>query len=107
MSECASRHDRGRMVALVFSMQGAGLVTGPLVAIGLLKAGLSPDLTWRILLALGAVPALAVFWLRRRLRETPRFLLAQAENAGVVQPAAGTEPPPGSGACWGWNRCAS
>lgn len=57
MSECASRHDRGRMVALVFSMQGAGLVIGPLVAIGLLKAGLRPDLAWRILLALGTVPA--------------------------------------------------
>ncbi len=80
MSECASRHDRGRMVALVFSMQGAGLVIGPLAAIGLLQAGLRPDLAWRILLALGAVPALAVFWLRRRLRETPRFLLAQAET---------------------------
>jgi hypothetical protein len=37
MSECASRHDRGQTVALVFSMQGADLVIGPLVAIGLLK----------------------------------------------------------------------
>jgi MFS transporter, PHS family, inorganic phosphate transporter len=88
MSECASRHDRGRMVALVFSMQGAGLVIGPLVAIGLLKAGLSPDLTWRVLLALGAVPALAVFWLRRRLRETPRFLLAQATAQAGARPGA-------------------
>ena len=90
MSECASRHDRGRMVALVFSMQGAGLVVGPLVAIGLLKAGLRPDLAWRVLLALGAVPALAVFWLRRRLRETPRFLLAQAEIAPAETVAAET-----------------
>jgi MFS family permease len=79
MSECASRHDRGRMVALVFSMQGVGLVVGPLAAIGLLKSGISPDHAWRIMLALGAVPALAVFWLRRHIRETPRFLLAQVE----------------------------
>jgi MFS family permease len=79
MSECASRHDRGRLVALVFSLQGVGLVTGPLIAIGLLGAGVRDDLAWRIMLALGAVPALAVFWLRRRIRETPRFLLAQAE----------------------------
>ena len=78
VSECASRHDRGRMVALVFSMQGIGLVVGPVVAIGLLKTGISHDLAWRIMLCAGAVPALAVFWLRRRLRETPRFLLAQA-----------------------------
>ena len=98
MSECASRHDRGRMVSLVFSMQGAGLVIGPLVAIGLLKAGLRPDLAWRVMLALGAVPALAVFWLRRRLRETPRFLLAQTETAGTGQPLgrpAGVDRPAG------------
>jgi MFS transporter, PHS family, inorganic phosphate transporter len=88
MSECASRHDRGRMVALVFSMQGAGLVIGPLVAIGLLKAGICPDHAWRIMLALGAIPALAVFWLRRRLKETPRFLLAQIGAAGTAQRAA-------------------
>jgi MFS transporter, PHS family, inorganic phosphate transporter len=92
MSECASRHDRGRMVALVFSMQGVGLVVGPLVAIGLLKAGISPDHAWRIMLALGAVPALAVFWLRRRIRETPRFLLAQVEAEEAARLAALGQP---------------
>jgi MFS family permease len=95
MSECASRHDRGRLVALVFSLQGAGLVIGPLVAVGLLETGLSPDLAWRFMLALGAVPALAVFWLRRRLRESPRFLLAQAEAGHAVQRAAGAGQPTG------------
>jgi PHS family inorganic phosphate transporter-like MFS transporter len=95
MSECASRHDRGRMVALVFSMQGAGLVIGPLVAVALLKAGISHDYAWRILLALGAVPALAVFWLRRRLKETPRFLLAQAEADDAVQQAVMAGQPTG------------
>jgi MFS transporter, PHS family, inorganic phosphate transporter len=95
ISECASRHDRGRMVALVFSMQGAGLVLGPLAALALLKAGISHDLVWRILFALGAVPALAVFWLRRRLRETPRFLLAQAESKQGARPGAASSPPAG------------
>jgi MFS family permease len=80
MSEYASRRDRGRMVALVFSMQGAGLVVGPLIAMGLLSTGISHDYAWRIMLALGAVPGLAVFWLRRRIKETPRFLLAQMQN---------------------------
>jgi MFS transporter, PHS family, inorganic phosphate transporter len=88
MSEYAARRHRGRMVALVFSMQGAGLVVGPLVAIGLLSMGISQDLTWRIMLALGAVPALAVFWLRRQLRETPRFLLAQMEAREAAEQAA-------------------
>ena len=79
MSEYAPKRNRGRMVSLVFSMQGAGLVIGPLVAIGLLSTGISHDYAWRILLALGAIPALSVFWLRRQIRETPRFLLAQME----------------------------
>ncbi len=36
MSEYASKKNRGKMVSLVFSMQGAGLVVGPLLAIILL-----------------------------------------------------------------------
>jgi MFS family permease len=85
MSEHACRRDRGRMIALVFSMQAAGLITGPLIAIVLLATGLSHDYAWRIMLALGAVPALAVFRLRRQLSETPRFQLAQQEAS---QPGA-------------------
>jgi MFS family permease len=76
------------MVALVFSMQAAGLIVGPLVAIALLKAGISTDYAWRIMLALGAIPALSVFWLRRRIRETPRFLLAQMEDREARERAA-------------------
>jgi len=59
---------------MVFSMQAAGLVAGPLVSLGLLRMGLNPELAWRVMLGLGAIPALAVIWLRRRLPESPRFL---------------------------------
>ena len=95
MSEYASRRHRGRMVSLVFSMQGLGLVIGPLVAIALLRSGISQDFAWRIMLALGAVPALAVFWLRRRIRETPRFLLAELEAREARQQAASSRRPAG------------
>jgi MFS family permease len=81
MSEYSNQKHRGRMVSLVFSMQGLGLVVGPLLAILLLSTGMSHDLVWRLLLAFGAIPALAVFWMRRRLNETPRFQLAQLEAA--------------------------
>src|SRR6266487_2191014 len=76
MSEYANRRDRGKLITMVFSMQGLGLVLGPLVALILLLSGLNHDLTWRIMLALGAVPALATFYLRRQIAETPRFALA-------------------------------
>jgi MFS transporter, PHS family, inorganic phosphate transporter len=76
MSEYSGKRDRGKMVGLVFAMQGAGLIFGPLFASALLGSGLSSDYVWRILLAFGAVPGMAVFYLRRRIHETPRFAMA-------------------------------
>jgi MFS transporter, PHS family, inorganic phosphate transporter len=84
MSEYAGKNHRGLMVTLVFAMQAAGLIVGPLFAAILLSTRLSHDLIWRILIAFGAVPALAVYWQRRKLKETPRFLHAnhQREDEG-------------------------
>ena len=73
MSEYANRKDRGKLVGLVFSTQALGLIVGPLVALALLGAGTSTAMTWRILLGLGAVPAAAVIYLRRKMPESPRF----------------------------------
>jgi MFS transporter, PHS family, inorganic phosphate transporter len=85
MSEYANRRDRGKLVGLVFSMQAVGLVVGPLVAIGLLGSGLSHDMTWRLLLGLGAVPAASVLYLRTKMPESPRFLAkVQGRNAVAV-----------------------
>ncbi|HEY6446381.1 MAG TPA: MFS transporter [Acidobacteriaceae bacterium] len=80
MSEYAGKSSRGMMVTMVFAMQAAGLIVGPLFASALLASHLSHDLTWRILLAFGAVPALAVYWSRRHLKETPRFLHASGHE---------------------------
>lgn len=75
MSEYSNRKDRGKLITMVFSMQGLGLIVGPLVAIVLLSSGISQDLTWRLMLGFGAIPALATFYLRRQIAETPRFAL--------------------------------
>lgn len=86
MTEFANRKDRGRLVGLVFSTQALGLVIGPLIALALLGAGTSNDIAWRVLLGLGAIPAAAVVYLRRRMPESPRYQLqmqgrtAEAEN---------------------------
>jgi MFS family permease len=99
MSEYSGKKSRGRMVGLVFAMQGAGLLVGPLLASVLLASGLSSNITWRVLLAAGAIPGLAVFYLRRQIHETPRFAAAggateEAEAAIAAAtrsaPAAGT-----------------
>jgi MFS transporter, PHS family, inorganic phosphate transporter len=73
MSEYSNRRDRGRLVGLVFSMQAVGLVVGPLVAMALLASGLSHELTWRLLLGFGAIPAASVIYLRSKMPESPRF----------------------------------
>ena len=80
MSEYAGKAHRGMLVSLVFSMQAAGLIIGPLLAAALLTTRLSHDIIWRILVSAGAIPALAVYWSRRHLKETPRFLKSSGQE---------------------------
>jgi len=82
------------MVTLVFTMQAAGLIFGPMLAAALLTTHLSQDIVWRILLAFGAVPAMAVFQMRRHMAETPRYLLATGQHDAFV---ARARPDRGSG----------
>ena len=89
MGEYAGKKNRGMMVTLVFAMQAAGLIFGPLLAAILLATHLSHEIIWRVLLAFGAVPALAVFQMRRHLAETPRFLLASGQHDAFHDSASG------------------
>ncbi|HTQ93563.1 MAG TPA: MFS transporter [Streptosporangiaceae bacterium] len=85
MSEYANRKDRGKLVGMVFGTQALGLIVGPLVALTLLGAGVSDDVAWRVMLALGAVPAAAVVYLRRKMPESPRY---QVQVQGEAERAA-------------------
>lgn len=84
MSEYASVRNRGKMVLSVFSMQGFGLLTGAVVGIAAVHF-LSLDSAWRFMLGFGAVPAASVIYLRRKIKETPRFSL---QIRGDVKEAA-------------------
>ncbi len=88
MSEYSSKKTRGLMVTLVFTMQAAGLIVGPLLAALLLTTNLSHDTVWRLLLAFGAIPALAVFQMRRHMAETPRYLLATGQHDAFSEAAS-------------------
>ena len=74
-SEYSNRANRGKLVGTVFAMQGFGLLAGPLFASILLATGMQHDLAWRIMLGFGAIPAASVVYLRRKIKETPRFTL--------------------------------
>ncbi len=76
MGEHANAKDRGKTIGFGFGMMwGFGallaafayMISGPIL-------GVSDAILWRIVLALGAVPALAVVYLRRKMPETPRFI---------------------------------
>ncbi|MGO9187525.1 MAG: MFS transporter [Streptosporangiaceae bacterium] len=90
VSEYANRKDRGKLVGMVFGTQvfgtqALGLIVGPLIALALLGSGASDDTAWRVLLALGAVPAAAVIYLRCRMPESPRY---QIQVQGKAEQAA-------------------
>ncbi len=86
MSEYANRKDRGKLVGMVFGTQALGLIVGPLIALALLGAGASDGVAWRVMLGLGAVPAAAVIYLRRKMPESPRYqiqVLGQPSQAAA------------------------
>jgi PHS family inorganic phosphate transporter-like MFS transporter len=98
VSEYANRKDRGKLVGMVFGTQAIGLIVGPLIALALLGSGASDDVTWRILLALGAVPAAAVLYLRARMPESPRYQAqVQERSERAAGRAADFTGRPGSG----------
>jgi PHS family inorganic phosphate transporter-like MFS transporter len=88
-SEYANRRRRGQLVSLVFAAQAAGLVIGPVVALALLASGINHDLAWRLMLGLGALPALSVVYMRSRMPESPRFAAAvqgrEAEARAAIE----------------------
>jgi MFS family permease len=75
MAEHANRADRGRALGLGFgTMWPLGALAAGLLKLLLDVLHVAPDMEWRIVLAAGAVPALGVLYLRRRMPETARFL---------------------------------
>lgn len=88
ISEHANSKDRGKLISTVFAMQAAGIVVGYVAALIILSFGVSPGIAWRLLLGLGAVPALATFRLRRRVPETSRFLLEVRSDFSAAEASA-------------------
>lgn len=64
-----SSENRGKLVALTFSMQGVGYLTMNLVAYALVSVlGEESDLAWRLLLGFGSLPGLALIGIRLYFR---------------------------------------
>ncbi len=83
MAEFMPKNKRGSVITWTFGLWTAGAITAGLTAYSLLSWG---PIAWRLMLLIGAVPALFVIWLRRNLPESPRWYLrhGQPEKAAAV-----------------------
>jgi len=61
---------------------------GPGIAAAGLALGVPSTIWWRVLLALGAVPAASVVLMRRRLKESPPALSRSLQQARRTSPMA-------------------
>ena len=86
--EHANRASRGKMIVLGFAVTWIlGAVAAALSNLMLEHLGVNGDLQWRIVLAMGALPALGTLYLRRTMPETARYLsrlAAKSEQAAQV-----------------------
>ncbi len=85
MSEYSNVQSRGRLVASVFAMQGFGLLAGAGASLGVVYFVPNLDLAWRVILGLGALPAVLTIYYRLRIPETPRFDLARGKVGAAAQ----------------------
>ncbi|PSR25604.1 MAG: MFS transporter [Sulfobacillus thermosulfidooxidans] len=75
MAEHANAHDRGKTLAAGFGLTwGLGATTAAGLYLLLTAWHVAPDIIWRVVLGFGAVPAISVIALRRKMPETARFL---------------------------------
>ncbi|OEL36864.1 Inorganic phosphate transporter 1-11 [Dichanthelium oligosanthes] len=99
MSEYSNKKTRGAFIAAVFAMQGVGIIFAGLVSMIISaiflhynpapsfkqdhKASAQPaaDYMWRIVLMIGAFPALATFYWRMKMPETARYTALIEGNA--------------------------
>lgn len=90
-SEFAATRIRGRMMTAVFAMQGFGNFTAALVALIVTEAYKHKilhgpvtydaiDYCWRLLIGLGAVPAVIALYFRLTIPETPRYTMDIERN---------------------------
>ncbi|XP_073269810.1 inorganic phosphate transporter 1-4-like [Primulina huaijiensis] len=98
MAEYANKRTRGSFIAAVFAMQGFGILGGGVVGMGVSSifralyaapayavdpVGSTPpesDYVWRIVLMLGALPAVLTYYWRTKMPETARYTALVAKN---------------------------
>ncbi|MFF4899200.1 MFS transporter [Streptomyces sp. NPDC001068] len=82
LAEILPAKNRGRWLVAAFSLQAAGILLGAVAGVVILEIWPRSG-SWRILLGFGALPALVIIWLRRRVPESPRWLAQNGQDAAA------------------------
>jgi len=85
VAEYSSEHRRGKGFAWINIAWYGGALGSTLVGLALLPIGAS---SWRFMLGAAILPALGLLWLRRRIPESPRWLVRRGQW-GMAQEALG------------------
>ena len=83
VAEVAPAKQRGRMLVLLESFWAYGWILAALIGYLVI-----PEYGWRVAFLIGALPAFYVIVLRRRLPESPRYLLRKGRHAEAREAAA-------------------
>jgi len=90
VAECAQATQRGRVIGSVQSAWSIGYA-GVLIANTLAFSLAPPELAWRMMFWLGAVPAVVLLWVRTGLQESPVYR-AEIAARGVRTGQVGAKP---------------
>ena len=85
MAEYSNIKSRGKYVGSILSMQSIGLVVSSLLALAFLKGGVPLGITWKALLAVGAIPAVIVIYYRRKMPEPPRYTVSMGRSTEAAK----------------------
>ncbi|MET7487763.1 MFS transporter [Streptomyces sp. NPDC005538] len=80
VAEYASARHRGRTLGAVQSSWAVGWALAAVVYT-LVFSFLGDDLAWRVMFWTGALPALLVLWVRRRVHDAPRAIAVREQNS--------------------------
>ncbi|MEV6172294.1 MFS transporter [Streptomyces sp. NPDC051954] len=81
VAEYASAKHRGRTLGAIQSSWAVGWALAAIVYT-LVFSVMDDDLAWRVMFWTGALPALLVVWMRRRVQDAPEAIAARKKSAG-------------------------
>ncbi len=91
MAENSNMKDRGKLMALAFSIMFLLGATLAAFVDQVASAYIAPQLAWKVVLAFGAVPSLFVIYYRRKIPETYRFSArVKGETSAQYDPDSGS-----------------